>query len=379
MAPLLVLQLAVLACAYAHAWIDLAIAPRLPREPRLPSPAPRLAVVVPARDEEANIGACLGAIEAQDLGDLEIVVADDGSTDGTAEIVRERAARDPRVRLIPCPERPPGWQGKSWALTAGVRATEGAWIAMIDADVVLGPRALERALALAVDRRVKLLSLLPALRDLNFWERVIQPVIGMFVFLCQPLWRARAPRSSVVVANGQFLLVERAAYLAAGGHEAVKGEIVEDVELARAWKRLGLPLLLAPAFADLEVRMYRGFAGIWRGWGKTIHPYLARHPFALWVGIAPLLAIFLLPFFLLPASLLHAPWAEMATAEAAAVILIVGNAMAFRRAIRHEVIHGLFWPLAMVVLVALFAARTAAALRGEGVTWKGRRYGRRAR
>jgi chlorobactene glucosyltransferase len=221
---------------------------------------------------------------------------------------------------------------------------------------------------------VVFLSLLPALRDVTFWEKVIQPVVGLFVFLTQPLWRARAPCSGVVVANGQFLLVERETYAGVGGHGSVKGAIVEDVELARVYKMRGLPLLLAPAFDDVEVRMYRGLSGIWRGWGKTFHPYVAASPLGLWVGVLALLAIFFAPFVVLPIALSQdRTW--LVQGEAIAVALIVGNAILFRRASRHELAHGVFWPLAIVVLFALVVSRTAAVVRGTGVTWKGRRVG----
>jgi chlorobactene glucosyltransferase len=369
-----ILQLVLLAGAFAHAWFDLLSAPKLPTQTPTRGRWPRLSVVVPARDEEENITACLTSLEAQNYPDLEILVVDDGSTDRTAELVLESAARDGRVRLLRCGERPPDWQGKSWALDRGAREANGAWLAMIDADVTLSPDALRRAVALAESRDVALLSLLPAMRDVTFWERVIQPVMGLFVFLCQPLRRARCPDSAVVVANGQFLLIERGAYDRAGGHRAVKGAIVEDVELARVFKRLRLPVLLAPAFHDVEVRMYRNLGGIWRGWGKTVHPYLAARPLGFWIGIAALLGVFLLPFVLLPIGLAQAPGSAFAIAQLLGVGCILGNAMLFRRAMRHELLHGLLWPLAVAVLVALFAARTIGIVRGAGVAWKGRTY-----
>ena len=373
MFALSVAEVAVVSLAFAHTWADLLASPRLhTRAADLDLPA--LTVIVPARDEALNIDGCLTSLRASDYPHLEIVVVDDRSTDGTAEAVRRHASTDARVRLIEGAERPDGWQGKSWALDQGVRAASGAWLAMVDADVTVSPRALRGAVALAEARGVALLSLLPRLRDETFWERVIQPVIGLFVFLCQPLWLARAPGSAVAVANGQFLLVERGAYGDAGGHRAVKEAIVEDVELARRYKRLGLPVLITPAFADVEVRMYRGFAGIWRGWGKTIHPYVAAQPVRLWLGIVALLAVFWSPFIALPIAWALEASPGVVVAQAISCGLVLANAMAFRLVSRHELGHGVFWPLAILVLLALFVARTAGALCGGGVTWKGRRY-----
>ncbi|MBK8259275.1 MAG: glycosyltransferase [Polyangiaceae bacterium] len=374
-------QLAVTAATLVHTWVDFLSAPTLARGSTpadLPIQGEHLAVLIPARDEELNIGECLASLTAQDLPNLDIVVIDDGSTDKTAEIVSNVAARDPRVRLLSCPPRPAEWQGKSWALHNGVLATSALWIAMIDADVRLGPHALRRAWALAVERRVALLSLLPALLDLTFWEKVIQPVVGFFLFVGQPLWLVRSPRSPVVVANGQFLLVNRNEYTRAGGHAAVKKEIVEDVELARTMKKQGMPVLLAPAFFDLRVRMYQGFAGIWKGWGKTIHPYIAQAPIGVWVGISVLFAIFVGPFLTLPYLIVTNPHANATRAQLAACLLILTSAFAFRRMTRHELLHGLFWPLACLVFFALFVARTIGVVLGKGVDWKGRLYGQSA-
>ncbi len=367
-------QLCLTTAAFAHAWADLLLAPRLPKEPRLGDEAPRLSVIVPARDEAENIGACLASLVAQRYPDLEILVVDDRSTDATATIVAAYASQDTRVRLLSGRERPAGWQGKSWAIHQGVGAATGAFFAMVDADVTLSPLALARMVALARERGAAMVSLLPRLRDVSFWEKVIQPVIGLFLFLCQPLWMARAPRSRVAVANGQLLLLERARYEQAGGHEAVRSAIVEDVELARRYKKLGLRLLLVPAFEDAEVRMYRGLGGIWAGWGKTIHPYVAARPIALWLAILPLLWLFLSPF-VAPLTWVVAPHSAFAWAQAACASLILVNALAFRRVSHHELTHGLLWPLAIVVLAALFLTRTAGALGGRGVVWKGRRYG----
>ncbi len=371
---LLALQVALVGGALAHAWIDLWLAPKLPREPPSRDAWPSITVLVPARDEELNIAACVDSLLSQDYPGLEVVVIDDGSTDRTVEIVRERAGATGRLTLSRCPPRPEGWQGKSWALHHGVGLARGAWLAMIDADVVLGPRALRRAMSVALASDVRLLSLLPALRDVTFWEKVIQPVFGLFIFMLQPLRLARDLGSSVVVANGQFLLVERGAYDASGGHAAVRGAIVEDVELARVFKRRGIPLLVTPAFEDMSVRMYRGLGGIWRGWGKTLHPYVLERPLGAWAGATLVLALFLTPFVLLPWQLAADPGAAAVAVEAALVGLILCNAALFRIVSRHEVLHAVFWPVALVVLFALVVTRTVAARRGRGVEWKGRRY-----
>ncbi|MCC6523764.1 MAG: glycosyltransferase [Polyangiaceae bacterium] len=373
-----VVLLGLLAAAYLHAWADFWLAPRLPRTPDPARELPPLSVLVPARNEEHNIEACLDSLAAQDYPDLEVLVVDDASTDRTAELVRARAAEDARIRLVPAPPLPEGWRGKCWALGTGAELARGRYLAMIDADVTLGPSALARAVSLARTRSLDLLSLLPTLVNVTFWEKVIQPVMGFMIFLWQPLHRANAPGSRVTVANGQFLLVLAEGYRALGGHGAVRSEVVEDVALAALYKRHGKRLGLALALGDVRARMYRGLGDIWRGWGKTIHPYLQRQPLTLWAGILALTVLMLLPFVALALLGLGslggaAPSPTLVALAAAAVGFILLQTLLFRGALGLELAHAPLWPLGFAVLFALFVARSVGAARGRGVEWKGRR------
>ena len=372
----LVVELVALVVVYGHAWFDFWRAPRLSPGTPPEGELPRVTVLVPVRDEAANIEACLSAISAQRYPGFDVVVVDDASSDETPELVAAHAARDGRVRLVRAPPLPEGWRGKCWALATGAREARGDYLAMIDADVTLGPLALARAVALARARRLELASFLPALVCRSFWEQVLQPVMGFMIFLWQPLHRANAPGSSVTVANGQFLLVERTAYEAAGGHGAVRGEVVEDVALAGLFKRQARRVGLALGLDDARARMYRSFADVWRGWGKTIHPYIQREPLRLWAGIVALTLLLFAPFVALGVTALSAlvtpPPSEILALEAAASGFILLQTVLFRRAMRLALVWGLAWPLGFAVLLGLFVARTWGAARGKGVVWKDR-------
>jgi glycosyltransferase involved in cell wall biosynthesis len=374
---LLLLQLLAVVGLFVRAWHDYLTAPRLPPasnnilEPTNDS-RPEVVVLVPARDEEHNIVQCLGALCDSHAVRFEVIVIDDGSVDRTAEIVRAFAARDGRVRLMSAASRPHDWCGKSWALTQGIAAAnaDAAYLCFVDADVRLAPMTLARALSHARRHDCAMVSLLPALTTVTFWESVVQPVMGLMIFLFQPLRAVNSPSARVAVANGQFLLVRRSDYDAVGGHGAIRGEIVEDVALARAMKEARLRVALVPAPDAMATRMYDGLASLWEGWGKTLHPYLKREPLRIWLGAWFFIALLVAPFIALAMPLDGALW----LVNLATVATILGNVIVFRALMGQPLRHALLWPLGCAVLLALLATRTAGVWAGWPVRWKSRSY-----
>ena len=233
---------------------------------------PRISVLVPAKDEAANIGGCLASLLAQDYPDFEILVADDRSEDATAEIVEAVARRDSRVRLLRIRRLPTGWTGKTHALHFAQQHATGEWLLFVDADAELHPRCLSVTLRDAADHDAGLLSLLPRMEMRSFWERVVQPVAATLLMVLFPLPRVNdRSRTDCGFANGQFLLVRRSVYDAIGGHEAVRDRFCEDVSLGRLVKqhRLGLRVVVAPRLA--AVRMYASLGQIMRGWCRIFY------------------------------------------------------------------------------------------------------------
>jgi len=193
--------------------------------PPPPELAPPIAVIVPARDEEDNIGRCLASLVAQDYpaGRLRVLVVDDHSQDATAAIVGGMAARHKQVELLRSPPLPAGWVGKSHACWNGARAVLGEtqWLCFVDADVTLMPAALSSAVDAASHRNLDLLSLAPHQELKSFAERLILPCGLILLSFLQNLRRLQARTGRDVTATGQFMLVRRDAYQAAGGHAAV--------------------------------------------------------------------------------------------------------------------------------------------------------------
>src|SRR5579864_1971419 len=196
---------------------------------------PSVSVVIPARDEEACLGACLRSLTTQTGIPYEILVVDDGSTDNTRTIAQSFAS----VRVIEPGPLPEDWTGKNNAVTAGAHQAQGDWLLFTDADTVHRPGSLANALAEANQHKADLLSYSPEQEVRGFWERAVMPVIFAELARKYPPSRMSDPASKLAAANGQYLLMSRAVYDAVGGHAAVAGSLLEDVALAQKIKSAG--------------------------------------------------------------------------------------------------------------------------------------------
>jgi glycosyl transferase family 2 len=326
---------------------------------------PEVSVIVPARNEEACLAACLESLVGQRGVEYEVIVVDDHSTDATRAI----AKRYP-VRGIAADPLPAGWTGKCNAVWTGARAAKGKWLLFTDADTRHAPDSIAAGLHEAVEHDAGLLSYSPKQEVRSLAERALMPVI--FAELAAT-YRPRDvcnPESTVAAANGQYLLIRRDVYDAIGGHAAVATDILEDVELAKRVKQAGYKL----RFRQSEVvstRMYRSFPEMWEGWTKNL-ALLFPHPIRL-------AACRFAQFLVIVACIALAIWqASRSQTQAAFVPATVGVALWAAFLVRIRRAH--FDPLSNVLAIfglPLFAAllmNSARAHRGGRVNWKGRMY-----
>lgn len=227
---------------------------------------PTVSVIVPARNEEASLAACLESLMSQTGVPFEIIVVDDGSTDRTRSI----AESFPSIRVIEPGPLPPGWSGKNNAVTAGARAAQGQWLLFTDADTVHKPGSLARAIAEAQEHHADLLSYSPEQEVHGFWEKAIMPVIFAELARTYRPSDVSDPHSPAAAANGQYLLIARPAYEAIGGHAAVAASLLEDVALARAVKASGRKIFFRFGGDAVRTRMYRTFPQLVEGWTKNL-------------------------------------------------------------------------------------------------------------
>jgi glycosyltransferase involved in cell wall biosynthesis len=231
-----------------------------------------LTVIIPARNEEDSLGACLASLIAQSneffaLGrEWELIVVDDGSTDQTRSI----AESFPGVAVLTPPKLEKGWTGKANACWSGTQKARGRWLLFTDADTVHEPGNLRRAIHEAEKYAVGVLSYSPKQLVSGLWQRALMPLVFCELALSYPPEKVSNPALRIAAANGQFLLVSREAYKAIGGHESVKGDVLEDVELAFIAKKRKVGLRFRYAADALSTRMYRTFGAMIEGWTKNL-------------------------------------------------------------------------------------------------------------
>ncbi len=342
---------------------------------------PRVAVIVPARNEAANIGPCLISLTRQDYPKdrVTIIAVDDASSDDTPRIIAQMAANDPVISLLRSPPLEKGWTGKCQACWHGVSAADAAteYLCFIDADMRAEPALLRSTVQAAAARSIGMLSLAPRHKLLSFAERLILPAGHYLLGFRQDLARRQAPDSSDATVSGQFMLVRQSAYRRVGGHAAVRGVISEDVALARLVKTAGFTVLLMGGTQLISTRMYCGWAGLWHGIGKNLVDMLDGASSTITTAVAVVVVswtLYLLPLVDLTecraGSLLGcAGLAFVLPATAAAIGLHVAGARYFRIPFWY----GLLFPVAYTV--GAFIAFDSVRRRFTGqVRWKDRIY-----
>jgi chlorobactene glucosyltransferase len=343
--------------------------------------APRVVVIVPARDEETNIEPCLQSLLLQDYpaSRLSLLVVDDHSADATAAIVRGMVARDTRVTLSQSPPLPPRWVGKSHACWIGARmaAPEAEWLCFIDADVRSKPALLSSAMRAAQAEQLDLLSLAPRQELQTFAERLILPCGLILLSFIQDLRQAQARSGADVTATGQFMLVRRDAYEAVGGHAAVCSAICEDLELARRLKQSGRSVLLMGGEDLVSTRMYTGWRTLWPGLAKNLVDTLGGPAATLSRALGGVMLAWAAPVLPLVSV---AGWAEgVAGAPSALALALLGSGAAFGLHIaatfyfRIPFWYGLLFPLGYTAGALMAFDSVRRRLSGR-VSWKGRIY-----
>ncbi|MEU8405969.1 glycosyltransferase [Micromonospora sp. NPDC048842] len=372
MTVLLALLIAVAALT-GHTWLNATRWLRRPTD-RPDDVDEQVTVLLPLRDEATRVTPCLRALLAQHgVPGLRVVVLDDGSTDGTADVVRAVAGDDPRVTLLTGVAPPPGWLGKPhacWQLATRADPDATALV-FVDADVVLAPHAVAAAVTELRAARATLLSPYPRIVAATAGDRLVQPLLQWLWLTFLPL-RAmeRSSRPSLAAAGGQFLVVDRAGYTAAGGHAAVADKILEDVELARAVKRAGGRIALADGSRLATCLMYDDWPQLRDGYSKSLWASFG-HPGAAAAVVAALLLLYTAPpLIALTGAAAGAP--RVAAVGLAAYALGVAGRVLTARATG-----GRWWPDALahpvsVVVLGWLTLRSYHLRKRRRLTWRGR-------
>jgi len=335
-----------------------------------------LSLIVPARNEEECLGDCLNSLTAQSepgfaLGEQwEILCVNDASMDRTRAIAKSFTG----VTVLDAPLLAEGWTGKSAAVWFAAEQTRGRVLLFTDADTIHEPGSLRRALREMEKNDAAMLSYSPRQIVRGFWQRALMPLVFSELAVAYPPAKVSDPASPVAAANGQFLMMEREAYFQVGGHKAVAETVLEDVALARRFKRKGMAIRFRYAADAVAVRMYRSPSAMVEGWTKNLS---ILFPLPMLLALMRLLDLGLilgipLIYWLLPHVMLMVPMQRYALILVWAWVLF----RYFRRVAKSN-----FSALDCVVSIAglpLFAALLVRSwmhhkLRRR-VSWKGREY-----
>lgn len=329
-----------------------------------------VSIIVPCRNEVNDIAACIDSLLVQDYERLQVIAVDGNSTDGTWE---KLLGYGDRILALREDEIPEGWSGKNWGAYSGYLKAEGDYLLFTDADMVFSEELVTLSVETIQSEEVGMLTLGPEMKMRSFWERALMPLFAqmvMLLFLPQLINKDIAGWS---MANGQFMLTSRADYERAGTHSGIKGSIVEDVALARAFRRNGLKVRFYWAGELLRTRMYSDLSEMKEGIVRDIQASIGKgYEFYLFDALY-LIFTFFTPFAMVSyAVALHRlPLLGVALLSLTFVIL---RMLIFQVGTRSPSWYSLIYPVPVAFYTYMVFSALARALTGKPVEWKGRHY-----
>jgi hopene-associated glycosyltransferase HpnB len=336
---------------------------------------PSVTVVIPARNEADGIAETLGSLLRQDYaGTLSIILVDDDSNDGTAEIARQTAAAlnaSERLRIIDGRLLPRGWTGKLWAVKQGVEAAQSAssppdYLLLSDADIVYAPKVLRGLVARAVAGKLVLTSLMVKLRCESFAERSLIPAFIFFFQMLYPFPWVNRPQSATAAAAGGCMLVRSDALKAAGGIDAIRNALIDDCSLAKLLKVQG-PIWLGLTERVHSSRHYPDVEDIRRMVSRSAYAQLRYSPPLLAGTVVGMALTYMAPPLLALFAGGQARWLGLV-----AWTLMAVSFVPTLRLYRRSALWGLALP-AIALCYMLFTLDSALQFaRGKGGLWKGR-------
>lgn len=352
--------------------------------PALPSPLPRVSILLAARNEQDMLPATLDSLLKLDYPDFEIILVDDDSDDRTGAIADDWAqchSTAGKLRVIHNHHLPPGWRGKVHAMSLAAEAATGEWILSTDADVVFHPSLLRQAVELAQRKKVQFLSLTPEVEMQSWAEKVVLPAFGFLLFMLFPLRQVNDPRSSRAMAAGAFLLMRHDDLKALGGYARLRDTLIEDLRMAELFKRDGRRTYLGVTRGVFHTQMYENwrevFEGLarsaWEGAGCSLWKVLAGVAAGSAVAVLPWvsLAALWLTHFVAGIPLAHDPAFIAAAAASAASAVIYCPVVVFAGL---SPLYAFTLPLASLFYSTVSVVSAFRSLTGPGLRWKGRSY-----
>ncbi len=346
-------------------------------ESKVPLNAPMVSILIPARNEADKISECLETLFKQDYPNYEIIVLDDNSRDNTADIVKQLADKDNRLRFIKGAPLPAGWSGKNYACYQMAKEAKGDWLLFVDADTTHAPHMLRGVMALALELNTSLLSGFPRQIAENMVMKLFTPTWYFILMAWCPLWwMQNSKRNMPSIAIGQFMLFSKSEYWRIGGHESVKSKVLEDIWLGIEVNKQGGKHVAVDLSDAVFCKMYDNFKGIWHGLTRSVYAVAEISLIAL-VGLIIFACIcYLIPFYSL--------WHEFSFTDGnnilKAIILIQVATIYFMRRLadrrfdNNSIVSVILHPVGILFLLCVVVNAIARKLAGTGISWKERLY-----
>lgn len=343
--------------------------PSLPRR-GTPVSTPLVSVLVPLRNEEANVNNLTAALKAVTYPNIEFILLDDQSTDQTGALLKRAIGDDARFTVLQGRQLPEGWVGKVHACHQLQQAATGDYLLFLDADIQFRPKAVTQSLALMQQKGVQLLSGFPAFEVPPLLSKLLVPMQHFVVFFHLPLVLANYTNfTAATAANGMWMMFERQAYDSFGGHRSVADSLVEDVHIARQVKAAGFKMLLANITRSVSCRMYNTNHDVWEGFLKNSYAGIGRSPI-----MASGLAVFYGIFYMLPLVLIFFG------AAAGNLIWVIPYILTVLQQLYVMIITRQHWYLSFLIpfqagaMIAVLFQSMVKSWKKQPYSWKGRNY-----
>jgi len=356
--------------------------PRLPElgNSQLDNPHPLVTIVVPAKDEAASIEASVRSMLASDYRNLEIILVNDRSEDGTLQIMERLASEEPRIKVISIEELPPEWTGKTHAMYKAAQEASGDVLLFTDADAFLDPRAISHVLRFFKARNLDMLSLLPGFVKRGFNENAVHPHMALGISYFYPLTDVNDPAKEAALASGCFIMISRQAYEKLGTWEKFRNEVTEDVALSKAAKANGLKLVVMRGTGLVCTKPFESVSDMCRFWKRTYYGGLEKSVYKLarlvmnYVFLSLMILLFAISGFFIITGRGELPTVALFTVSLLAMAAVV---IPFSIFISHEEgdwIYGLASPVGVFVGLFVSLSTLLTVLTNEGIQWRGSTY-----
>ncbi len=335
----------------------------------LPSAPPKVSIIVAARDEARNIATALDSLLAQDYPDYEVIVVDDRSTDATPTILARKAAEQARLRTLSISTLPAGWLGKNHALQSGADIAAGSLLIFADADIVMRPDTLTRAVSYALAARRDHIAIAPVVVAPSVLLAMFMPTFTLFFSLYARPWKASDPNSRCYIGIGAFNLVRAEVYRAVGGHRRIAMRPDDDLKLGKIIKRAGYSQEMLFGRDALSVEWYPSVGALARGLEKNSLAGVDYSVAAILVSTLAQITCFIWPFIALGMTS-----GSVFVLNAAICILLLAVYAELAHAIGMPRWYAIGMPLTVALFVWILWRATFITLRDGGVTWRGTHY-----